>query len=59
MLYSQVAVQKFALMISVCGAVFWGSVTVSQLRQAFNERNFSFEEPNLSYIVELVNLSFC
>ena len=54
MLYSQVAVQKFALMISACGAVFWGSVTVWQLRQAFNERNFSFEEANLSYISSVI-----
>ena len=54
MLYSQVAVQKFALMISACGAVFWGFVTVWQLRQAFNERNFSFEEANLSYISSVI-----
>ena len=54
MLYSQVAVQKFALMISACGAVFWGSVTVWQLRQAFSERNFSFKEANLSYISSVI-----
>ena len=54
MLYSQVAVQKFALMISACGAVFWGFVTVWQLRQAFNERNFSFKEANLSYISSVI-----
>ena len=41
MLYSQVAIQKFALMISACGAVFWVSVTVWQLRQAFSELNIS------------------
>ena len=54
MLYSQVAVQKFALMISACGAVFWGSVTVWQLRQAFSERNFSFKKANLSYISSVI-----
>jgi len=54
MLYSQVADQKFALMISACGEVFWGSVTVCQLRQAFNERNFSFEEVNLSYVSSVI-----
>ena len=54
MLYSQVAVQKFALMISACGAVFWGSVTVWQLQQAFSERNFSFKEANLSYISSVI-----
>ena len=41
-------------MISACGAAFWGSVTVWQLRQAFSERNFSFEEANLSYISSVI-----
>ena len=41
MLFSHVAIQKFAQMISACGAVFFNYLNC-QLRQAFNKRKSTF-----------------